>query len=153
LERVCEALEQVYKAVTDVKNGFGVLDFKKWMPYSIMIVPLTEMLMNLNENKLQSPNNYNKIKCWYWAAVFSNRYDEAVDTKSYNDYDDLKEWCKDDQKILEFMKKFDAKTVDLEVDKQSSAIYRGVMSLTVLMELWILKRENLLNLLQRNCRI
>jgi len=51
------------------------------------------------------------------------------------------------------MKKFDAKTVDLEVDKQSSAIYRGVMSLTVLMELWILKRENLLNLLQRNCRI
>jgi hypothetical protein len=131
-ERACEALEQAYKVVTDAKNGFGVLDFKKWMPYSTMIVPLAGILKYLSENKLESPNNYNKISCWYWASVFSNRYEEAADTKSYNDYKDLIEWCKDDQKTPEFIGKFDTKTLDLEVDKQSSAIYRGVMALIVL---------------------
>jgi hypothetical protein len=130
--RACEALEQAYKVVMDVKNGFGVLDFKKWMPYSTMVVPLAGILEFLYENKLESPNNYNKVNCWYWASVFSNRYEEAVDTKSYNDYNDLKEWCKDGMKTPEFIKKFDARAVDLEVDKQSSAIYRGVIGLIVL---------------------
>jgi hypothetical protein len=104
-ERACEALEQAYKVVMDVKNGFGVLNLKKWMPYSTMMVPLAGILKFLNESKLENPNNYNKISCWYWASVFSNRYEEAADTKSYSDYNDLREWCKDDQKIPEFYHK------------------------------------------------
>ena len=130
--KACNSLEQAFKVVTDVKDGFGVLDFKKWMPYSTMIVPLAGIIDFLKENKLESPINSDKIKCWYWAAVFSNRYDEAADTKSYDDYKNLKEWCKDKEKIPDFIKKFDTKLVDLEVDKQSSATYRGVIGLIVL---------------------
>lgn len=130
--RACDALEHAYKIVTDVKNGFGVLDFKKWMPYSTMIVPLAGIISFLKENKLESPINNDKISRWYWASVFSARYDEAADTKSHNDYKDLIEWCKDDQKVPDVVKKFDVKSADLEVDKQSSAIYRGVMELIVL---------------------
>jgi hypothetical protein len=131
-ERACEALEQAYKVVMDVKNGFGVLDFKKWMPYSTMIVPLAGILKFLSENKLENPNNYRKIHCWYWASVFSNRYDEAADSKSYEDFDALKEWCEDDREVPKLIKDFDARTVDLEVSKQSAATYRGVIGLIVL---------------------
>ncbi|MCD6241135.1 DUF262 domain-containing protein [Candidatus Bathyarchaeota archaeon] len=130
--RACDALQRAFRIITDVKDGFGVLDFKKWMPYRTMIVPLAGIINFLKENKLESPINYSKIKCWYWASVFSNRYDEAADTKSFDDYRDVTEWCRDDEEVPDFIKKFDAKLVDLEVDKRSSATYRGVMGLIVL---------------------
>jgi hypothetical protein len=131
-KRACEALKAAFERVTDVKNGYGVLDFKKWMPYSTMIVPLAGIIDFLKINKLENPSNYKKIDCWYWASVFSTRYDEAADTKSHDDYEDLREWFSDDEKIPEAIQKFNLGSVDLEIDRQSSAIYRGVMGMVVI---------------------
>jgi hypothetical protein len=44
----------------------------------------------------------------------------------------IKEWIIDDNKVPEFIKKFEPENVDLDIDKQSSAIYRGVISMIVL---------------------
>jgi len=55
-----------------------------------------------------------------------------VDTISYNDYNTLKEWLKDDDKIPEFVKKFNINDVDVDVEKQGAATYRGVINLIVL---------------------
>jgi hypothetical protein len=40
-----------YKRVTDLKNGYGVLDFKKWMPYTTMLVPLAAMIDYIKTKK------------------------------------------------------------------------------------------------------
>ena len=131
-EKACQSLEYAVKRVTDIKNGYGVLDIRKWMPYSTMLVPLAVMIYFLKANKLESPENYRKIDSWYWISVFSNRYDQAVDTTSAADVTTLKRWFNDNDKIPDFVREFDAGTVDLNVEKQTSAIYRAVINLIVL---------------------
>lgn len=130
-ERACRALKYSYERVTDIKNGYGVLDFKKWMPYSTMLVPLAAMIDYVKVQKLETKANYDKIDRWYWVAVFSNAYDQAVDTASVNHFTAIKDWISDDSRIPDFIQKFNAKAIDLDIDKQSSAIYRGVISMIV----------------------
>jgi len=81
-EGACSALEATYNRVTDLKNGYGVLDFKKWMPYNTMIVPLAALLNHIEPARLDTKDNYDKIDRWYWISVFSNRYDQATGTTS-----------------------------------------------------------------------
>jgi len=131
-KRACNALEWAYKRATDIKNGYGVLDFKKWMPYTTMLVPLAAMIEYVKSHKLETKRNYDKIDCWYWVAVFSNAYDQAVDTTSANHFNAIKDWINNDDKIPDFIQKFDIRNIDLDINKQSSAIYRGVISLVVL---------------------
>jgi hypothetical protein len=97
-----------------------------------MLVPLASMLHFLKTNGLESLKNYEKIDAWYWISIFSNRYGQAVDTTSKSDLDAIKEWISEENKIPEFTQSFDFATIDLDVDKQTSAIYRGVISLIVL---------------------
>jgi len=130
--RACEALQLAFTRVTDQKHGYGVLKFKKWMPYTPMIVPLAGMINLLRVEKIETKKNYDKIDRWYWSSVFSTRYDEAADTKSETDFKSLKQWFTKDSKIPEFIQGFKPDEVDLEVDRQSSAIYRGVMGMIVL---------------------
>ena len=130
-QKACSALEAAYNRVTDLKNGYGVLDFKKWMPYNTMIVPLAALLSHLKSSKLETKSNYDKIDRWYWASIFSNRYDQATDTISERDFNQVRKWMEEDE-VPDFIKEFDADTVDLDVDRQSSAIYRGVINLIVL---------------------
>lgn len=89
-KRACDSLKDAYRRTVDVKSGYGVLDFKKWMPYTTMLVPLAAMLHFIKAENLNDKRNFDKIDCWYWASVFSNRYDQAADTISENDYKALK---------------------------------------------------------------
>jgi hypothetical protein len=131
-DRACEALEDAYTRLLDIKNGYGAFDFKKWVPYSTMIVPLACMLGHLKENKQESKKNYDKIDRWYWASVFQNRYDQAADTTSFTDFSAIKNWINDDNAVPNFVANFDPISLDWSVEKQSSAIYRGVLNLIVL---------------------
>ncbi len=131
-ERACMALEDAYKRATDIKNGYGAFVFKNWMPYPTMLVPLAAILEFIRTEKRDTKNNYEKIDKWYWVSVFSNRYDQAVDTTSVADFKILKEWITDDNKKPDFIQKFNPEEVDLDTEKQNSAIYKGVINLVVL---------------------
>ena len=129
--KACNALQLAFNRITDIKTGYGVLDFKKWIPYETMIVTLAALLDYLKENKKETSENYRKIDRWYWSSVFMTRYDQAVDTTSYQDYRKLKEWL-ESNKEPDFISTVNLSNIDLEVSKRSSAIYRGVMALIVL---------------------
>lgn len=131
-EFACQYLQKAYERILDIKNGYGVLDFKKWMPYSTMIVPLAALMYFIETERLQSDKAYRKIDVWYWTSVFSNRYDQAVDTTSFNDFELIKKWIKDENKVPEFISKFNPEEIDFDVDKQNSSIYRGVINLITL---------------------
>jgi len=132
-EYACEYLQKAYERILDIKNGYGVLDFKKWMPYSTMIVPLAALMYFIETNKkLKSDIAYHKIDVWYWTSVFSNRYDHSVDAISYNDFKSIKEWIENEDKVPDFISKFNPEKIDLDVDKQNSSIYRGVINLITL---------------------
>lgn len=130
-KRACEALEYAYKRILDIKNGYGVLDFKKWSPYSTLIVPLAAIIYYIKNKKLENKSNYDKIDKWYWTSVFSNRYDQAVDTTTFNDLKEVSEWIETD-KVPDFIQKFNPNEIDFDIDKQSSATYRGIINLIVL---------------------
>ena len=130
-KNACNSLENAYKRILDIKNGYGVLDFKKWVPYSTMIVPLAAMIHYVKKEKLENKSVYEKIDKWYWVSVFFNRYDQAVDTTSSDDFKAVKEWILNN-KIPEFIQKLNINEIDLDVDKQSSSIYRGIINLITL---------------------
>ncbi len=131
-ERACQALHIAFERTTDIKNGYGVLDFKKWMPYSPMLVPLASIIDFVKTNSLETDKNYAKIDRWYWISVFSNHYDQAQDTTSYQDFIALKEWINDDTKTPKIVQDFKPENLDFEIANQSNAIYRGVMNLVIL---------------------
>jgi len=126
------SLDIAYKRITDIKNGYGVFDFSKWMPYTTMLVPLAAIIDFIKTSNIESPDNYKKIDKWYWVSVFSNRYDQSVDTTSASDMKLLKEWLLDDSKIPSFITSFNPKEIDMDIEKQSSAIYRGIINLIVI---------------------
>jgi len=131
-----ELLNRAYERVSDIKNGYGVFDFSRWMPYSTMLVPLAAILHFMRIDKIESPKNYEKLNRWYWISVFSNRYDQAVDSRSVEDVNLMKRWLKDDSITPEFIKNIRKENIDedidIDVDKQGSAVYRGIINLIVL---------------------
>lgn len=56
-----------------------------------MIVPLAVLLHRLKEMRA-GEEAYRKVDRWYWASVFTQRYDSGVDTKSYQDVRDVISW-------------------------------------------------------------
>lgn len=126
----CEFLERAYVRLTDLKNGYGVLSFEKWVPYSSMIVPLAAMLKEIHDCG-DKATYYEKLDKWYWISVFSQRYDSGVDAKSFSDLKEFANWIRKEEEPS-FIRDFRAETIDLNVDKQSNAIYRGVIALVVL---------------------
>lgn len=76
-----------------------------------------------------------KIRQWYWASVFTNRYSGSVESTSARDYLDLKAWFDDDEAepglIVEFKSRF--RHLDLRKEtKRGTSIYNGVFNLLVL---------------------
>jgi len=79
-EFACFALDEAYKRITDTKNGYGVIDFKKWAPFTTMIVLLAACIAQLEKKKQTNDIQFRKIDAWYWASVFQNRYNEGVNS-------------------------------------------------------------------------
>jgi hypothetical protein len=76
-----------------------------------------------------------KIKHWYWASVFTNRYSGAVESTSARDFMDLKIWLEHDEAepalLLEFKTRF--KNLDLRKEvKRGTSVYNGIFNLLVL---------------------
>ena len=76
-----------------------------------------------------------KIRHWYWASVFLNRYSGAVESTSARDYQDVKAWFDDDEAtpelIAEFRERF--RTIDLRRETRSgTSVYNGIFNLLVL---------------------
>jgi hypothetical protein len=78
---------------------------------------------------------HRKIRHWYWASVFLNRYSGSVESTSARDYQDVKAWFEDDINepalITELRARF--KTLDLRREtKRGTSVYNGVFNLLVL---------------------
>ena len=125
----CAALERACSRLTDTRAGYGAFDFRRLVPFSTMIVPLAAMLVFLLRNNLETSKNFEKIDRWYWATVFQNRYNEAVNTKSFSDFNRMREWFTDDAKTIDVVKNFSVDLLDFRVESRNAALYRGCMCL------------------------
>lgn len=76
-----------------------------------------------------------KVRHWYWASVFTNRYSGSVESTSARDYLDVKKWISDPTAepapILEFKDHFRKLELRKET-KRGTSVYNGIFNLLVL---------------------
>jgi len=124
----CHWLSEAYKRVTS-SEGYGAFD-AKWIPYTTLMVPLAMLLSRVDE-KHGGEEMYRKVDRWCWGSVFTQRYDQAVDTTTYRDVRAVSEWLEGGS-CPAWLEGFQADQIDLsEVEGQRSSIYRGAMCLIV----------------------
>jgi len=131
------AVAALAKAINLLKHPheFGVTS-SQYLPY-VTILPvftaLQEACTELPPNKRLTAQR--KIRHWYWASVFINRYSGSVESTSARDYIDVKAWMVDDDARPSLLKEFQERFRSLELRKETkkgSSVYNGIFNLLVL---------------------
>ena len=76
-----------------------------------------------------------KVRHWYWASVFTNRYSGSVESTSARDFLDVLAWLEDDSAEPALLHEFEARFRSLELRrevKRGTSVYNGVFNLLVL---------------------
>lgn len=131
------AVDSLEKAIMLLRHPqeFGVIS-SQYLPY-VSILPVFAALQHhtstIPANKMLDAQR--KLRHWYWASVFLNRYSGSVESTSARDYLDVKAWLEDDSAepllIQEFKQRF--KRLELRKEtKRSTSVYNGIFNLLVL---------------------
>lgn len=80
-------------------------------------------------------NAQRKVRHWYWASVFTNRYSRAVESTTARDFMNVKAWIDDDRAepalLLEFKNQF--RNLELRGEtRRGTSVYNGIFNLLVL---------------------
>lgn len=123
------ATEAMTAAMKRLRTSYGAYN-PELTPYSTMLVPLACLLHEIRTRKLGA-EAYRRLDSWYWSSVFSQRYESAVDTKSYTDARDVLAWILDEDDTPSWIETFELSMNDLNLAEQRSALYRGTLCLVV----------------------
>jgi hypothetical protein len=76
-----------------------------------------------------------KIRHWYWASVFTNRYSGSVESTSARDFLDVRAWIEDEALEPALLQEFKVRFRNLELRKETkrgTSVYNGIFNLLVL---------------------
>jgi hypothetical protein len=132
-----EAVGALEKAINLLRHPqeFGAIS-SNYLPY-VSILPIFAALQ-AHVKTLPAHRQLDaqrKIRHWYWASVFTNRYSGSVESTASRDFLDVKSWLDDDGAepalILEFKSRF--KNLELRKEtKRGTSVYNGIFNLLVL---------------------
>jgi hypothetical protein len=133
-ERAVLALEDAIKLLKHPQE-FGAIS-SQYLPY-VSILPAFAALQaacsELPAN--QQLDAQRKIRHWYWASVFNNRYSGSVESTSARDFLDVKAWMADDDSGPALLQEFKDRFRSLELHtetKKGTSVYNGIFNLLVL---------------------
>lgn len=137
LERWNIAVDALEDAITVLKHPheYGAVA-PRFFPY-VSILPV---FAALRDQLRRSPAHLHfsgrrKLRHWYWASVFDNRYSGAVESTSTQDYRDVQKWIHDDDKKPQLVEDFERRLSGLDLHNatnSASSVYKGVFNLLVL---------------------
>lgn len=116
-------------------NEFGAIS-AQFVPYDSIIPCFSALRAQVAdlppERRLVA---HRRVRQWYWASVFLNRYSGAVESTAAKDYQEVLAWFEDDDAqpsaIREFAERY--RSIDLKGErKKGSSIYNGVFNLLVI---------------------
>ena len=128
-ERWHEAVNALKSAIILLRDPreFGAISYR-YLPYSSILPVFAAVLFSD-----QSSSALSKIRRWYWASVFTNRYSGSVESTIARDFVDLKKWFKDDAAQPTFITDFNHEIIDLHREtKRGTSIYNGIFNLLIL---------------------
>lgn len=122
------------KVVLGLATGLEILrdDCKvmlpKWMPYQTMLPPLAAVLARAGSPKTaEAGAQREKLKRWFWCAVFGQVYEGAPNSKSAKDVVEILPWLTGGdlpESVASF--RFDPRALR-DVTPRQRAIYRGAI--------------------------
>jgi hypothetical protein len=129
-----DALEETIKVLKHPQE-YGAVS-SSFLPY-VSILPVFAALRAYSK-KLPPARQLDarrKLRHWYWASVFNNRYSGSVESTSSRDFLDIKAWFDDDTAepslIAEFAQSF--RNLDLRKEtKRGTSVYNGIFNLLVI---------------------
>ena len=102
----------------------------KWLPYQTMLPPLTAVLAKAGSPKnAEAGAQREKLKRWFWCAVFGQAYESAPNSKSAKDVVEIVAWLTGGdlpESVSSF--RFDPRALR-DVTPRQRAIYRGTICL------------------------
>jgi hypothetical protein len=102
----------------------------KWIPYQTMMPPLAAVLARCGSPKTaEAGANREKLKRWFWCAVFGQAYESAPNSRSAKDVTELLSWLTGGaapESVEAF--RFDPRALR-DVTPRQRSIYRGVINL------------------------
>ena len=128
------ALEAAIRVVRHPQD-FGAIS-PKYLPY-VSILPAFAALLAV-VSKLRSEQQlkaHRKVRHWYWASVFTNRYSGSVESTSARDYLDVKKWISNEDSEPAPIQEFKSRFRSLELRKETkrgTSVYNGIFNLFVI---------------------
>lgn len=133
-DQAVQALDKAVKLIRHPQE-FGVVS-SAYLPY-VSILPVFAALQSFVKDcpaGLQL-DAQRKIRHWYWASVFTNRYSGSVESTSARDFLDVKAWIEDDMAEPGMIHEFSTRFLNLDLrreTKRGSSVYNGIFNLLVL---------------------
>lgn len=124
------------KVVVGLTTGLEILrdDCKvmlpKWLPYQTMLPPLAAVLARTgNPKTAEAGAQREKLKRWFWCAVFGQAYESAPNSQSAKDVVEILQWF-DKSELPETVTtfRFDPRALR-DVTPRQRSIYRGAICL------------------------
>lgn len=124
------------KVITGLAASLNILQddckvvLPKWLPYQTMLAPMAAVLAKSGQPKTADAGvQKEKLKRWFWCAVFGQKYESSPNSQSAKDVADLVAWL-DGGTLPETVAelRFDPKALR-DVTPRQRSIYRGVMCL------------------------
>jgi len=133
-----EAVEAVEKSIKLLRHPqeYGAI-LSRYLPYTSILPAFSALQTALC--KLPAPKQLDaqrKLRHWYWASVFTNRYSGSVESTSARDFSDVKNWLEnDDTAEPDWIAEFRTRIRLLDLHKQTkrgTSVYNGVFNLLIL---------------------
>lgn len=116
-------------------HEFGVIS-DRYLPYAAILPAFTSLQAEARGLPPgQRLDAQRKIRLWYWASIFTNRYSGAVESTSARDYTDIKAWFVDNSFEPALVSEFRNRVADLDFRRETrrgTSVYSGIFNLLVL---------------------
>ena len=129
-----DAIESAIKLLRHPQE-FGAIS-SSYLPY-VSIIPvfaaIQEHVRGLPANRRLEAQR--RVRHWYWASVFLNRYSGSVESTAARDFLDLKAWIDDDATEPGLIQEFGMRFRNLELRKEvrrGTSVYNGIFNLLVI---------------------
>ncbi len=124
------------KVVAGLAAGLAILRddcnvmLPKWLPYEPMLLPLAAVLARTVDLKTaQAGANREKLKRWFWCAVFGQAYESGANSQAEKDTAELLAWFNGGEAPETVSSiRFDPKTLR-EITPRQRSVYRGLICL------------------------
>lgn len=132
-----DAVDFIEDVIQVLKNprDYGVVS-SNFLPYPSIIPAFAALRAHVKNGQIASrPDALRKLRKWYWASIFGNRYSSSVESTSAQDFGAMKKWFENDDEKPSSIRDFEAnfRSQDLKKEtKKGAAIYNAVFNLLVI---------------------